>query len=146
MCRLQTGIFYYFSLKKLYSTLKLIQRRAGPWDIQMMLQLFILRVILQCSSLCPLLHTVINPHLQDGDAPNLIDTSIFVWIYSLSINVLIWHSPNVNSLTVRAWKEDSVLNSFYFGRLMVRRNMIKLILPGGKVCHGNIRTKVCFWK
>lgn len=67
-------------------------------------------------------------------------------LFYLSMNVLIWHSPNANSTFVRGWKEDSDLDSFYSDRRMVRGNLINMILLREKVCHGNMSTKVCFWK
>lgn len=67
-------------------------------------------------------------------------------LFYLSMNVLTWHAPIVSSTSVRDRKEDSDLDSFYSDRGMVRRNLINLILPREKVCHGNMSTKVCFWK
>lgn len=58
--------------------------------------------------------------------------------------MLIWHFLNISSPTVRGWEEDSILDSFYSGRLMVRRNIIKLILPKRKVCHGNTGLRCVF--
>lgn len=61
-----------------------------------------------------------------------------------SINVLMWHSPNVNSNYSQGLERGFGPWIFLLWQGMVRGNLINLILPGEKVCHGNMRTKSVF--
>lgn len=113
-------IFITFPLKKLYSTWKLILIRVSLWHIQMMLQLFILRVILYgvafaFFSILGSTHAfrlVILTIYQILQYLSKSKLSFQMNLFYLSINVSIWHSPNVNSTVVRGWKEDLDLESF----------------------------------